>query len=330
MIRIYHFSLWVNCAILTIEKERGGRRMYDICIIGAGPAGISSAIYAVSRGLKTIVLEQKAVGGLLGGVSTVTHYAGIIEEETGETFAARLKAQAEGAGVEIVMEQVKKAKLTGQIKIIETDQGSYEAKAVIIAAGTRPRRLGIEGEEEFQGRGTGMNPAKDGARYVGKDIFVVGGADGAVKEALYLAKIAKKVTIIHFEDTLGAIPEFTNKVRQTGNMEVRFHSRLIKINGKEEADQIVIRDEHTGALETIQAPGCAIFIYAGSTPNTEDYPELETKDGYIVTNEKQETNLAGVYAAGDICVKQVRQAATAVADGAVAAIHAAAYIKAQR
>ena len=138
--------------------------MYDICIIGAGPAGISSAVYAVSRGLKTIVLEQKAVGGLLGGVSTVTHYAGIIEEETGETFAARLKAQAEGAGVEIVMEQVKKAKLTGQVKIIETDQGSYEAKAVIIAAGTRPRRLGIEGEEEFQGRGTGMNPAKDGAR----------------------------------------------------------------------------------------------------------------------------------------------------------------------
>ena len=196
MIRIYHFSLWVNCAILTtekltIEKERGGRRMYDICIIGAGPAGISSAIYAVSRGLKTIVLEQKAVGGLLGGVSTVTHYAGIIEEETGETFAARLKAQAEGAGVEIVMEQVKKAKLTGQVKIIETDQGSYEAKAVIIAAGTRPRRLGIEGEEEFQGRGTGMNPAKDGARYVGKDIFVVGGADGAVKEALYLAKSQK-------------------------------------------------------------------------------------------------------------------------------------------
>ena len=113
-------------------------------------------------------------------------------------------------------------------------------------------------------------------------------------------------------------------------MEVRLHSRLTKINGKEEADQIVIRDEHTGALETIQAPGCAIFIYAGSTPNTEDYPELETKDGYIVTNEKQETNLAGVYAAGDICVKQVRQAATAVADGAVAAIHAAAYIKAQR
>ena len=98
--------------------------MYDICIIGAGPAGISSAVYAVSRGLKTIVLEQKAVGGLLGGVSTVTHYAGIIEEETGETFAARLKAQAEGAGVEIVMEQVKKAKLTGQVKIIETDQGS--------------------------------------------------------------------------------------------------------------------------------------------------------------------------------------------------------------
>ena len=304
--------------------------MYDICIIGAGPAGISSAISAVSRGLKTIVLEQKAVGGLLGSVSTVTHYAGIIAEETGETFAKRLEEQARSAGVEIVMEQVKKARLTGEVKVIETDHSRYEAKAVIIAAGTTPRKLGIEGEDAFRGRGTGLNPAKDGARYAGRDVFVVGGADGAVKEALYLAKIAKKVTIIHFEDTLGAIPEFTNKVAQTGNMEVRLHSRLVKIEGKEEADQIVIQDEHTKAFETIPAPGCAIFIYAGSTPNTEDYPELETKDGYLVTNEKQETNIAGVYGAGDICVKQVRQAATAVADGAVAAIQAAAYVKAMK
>ncbi|MFR7442970.1 MAG: NAD(P)/FAD-dependent oxidoreductase [Sellimonas intestinalis] len=139
-----------------------------------------------------------------------------------------------------------------------------------------------------------------------------------------------KSIIIHFEDTLGQFRNLQNKVRQTGNMEVRLHSRLIKINGKEEADQIVIRDEeHTGRCENDSSTRCAIL--SADPPRIQKTTRnLETKDGYIVTDEKQETNLAGVYAAGDICVKQVRQAATAVADGTVAAIHAAAYIKAQR
>lgn len=301
--------------------------MYDICVIGAGPAGISGAVYAASRGLKTIVIEQKAVGGLLGGVSTVTHYAGILADETGESFSRRLKAQAEHAGVEITMEKVVKADLSGEVKRITTEKTTYEAKAVIIAAGTTPRKLGIPGEDTFVGRGTGLNPAKDAKRYEGKEAFVVGGADGAVKEALFLSKFASKVTIIHFEDTLGAIPEFAEKVKQTANMEVRLHSRLIQIEGEEQVDRIVIEDEHTKVQECIESPGCAVFIYAGSTPNTELYPELEQKDGYLVTNEKQETNLPGIYAAGDICVKLVRQAATAVSDGAVAAIQAAAYIR---
>lgn len=301
--------------------------MYDICVIGAGPAGISSAVYAASRGLKTIVLEQEKVGGLLGSVSTVTHYAGILADETGESFSLRLKEQAERAGIEIAMEKVVEADLSGAVKRIVTEGTTYEAKAVIIAAGTTPRKLGIPGEDTFAGRGTGLNPAKDAKKYEGREAFVVGGADGAVKEALFLSKFASKVTIIHFEDTLGAIPEFTEKVKRTANMEVRLHSRLSRIEGEGQADRIVIEDEHTKEQEWIEAPGCAVYIYAGSTPNTSLYPELEKKDGYLVTNEKQETNLPGVYAAGDICVKLVRQAATAVSDGAVAAIWAAAYVR---
>lgn len=301
--------------------------MYDICVIGAGPAGISSAVYAASRGLKTIVLEQNAVGGLLGKVSTVTHYAGILSEETGASFSKRLREQAEKAGVEIEIAEVKQVDFSSQIKKVETESRIYEAKAVIVAAGTTPRKLGIEGEEKFQGSGTGLNPAKDAEAYKGKEMFVVGGADGAVKEALFLARYAKKVTIIHFEDQLGAIPEFTDKVIRAENIDVKLHSRLVEIFGQTVADGVVIEDEYSKKRERLDAPGCAIFIYAGSTPNTELFSVLENKEGYLVVNEKQETDVPGVYAAGDICVKQIRQAATAVADGAIAAINAAAYIK---
>lgn len=297
--------------------------MYDICIIGAGPAGISSGIYAASRGMKTIVLEQKAVGGLIGKVSTVTHYAGIINQETGNTFAQRMKEQAISAGVEIRMEQVVETDLLGEVKKVKTKEQVYEARTVIIAAGTTPRKLGIEGEETFGG----FNAARDGEKFTGKEIFVVGGADGAIKEALYLAKFASKLTIIHFEDKLGAIPEFVKKVEQTENIEVKLHTRLTAIKGQEHVRELVLTDEYTKEQEVIKADGCGIFIYAGSEPNTALYPQLEKKNGYLVTDECQRTNIKGVYAAGDICEKQVRQVATAVADGAVAAIQAAAYVK---
>lgn len=297
--------------------------MFDICIIGAGPAGISAAVYAASRGLSTLVLEEKAVGGLIGNVSTVTHYAGIVEKETGESFAQRLKRQAEDAGVEIRMEKVVAVELEGDTKKIWTEKAKIEARALVIAAGTTARRLGIPGEKEFAGK----NAARDGAEYKGKEVFVVGGADGAIKEALYLASIARKVTILHFEDSLGAIPEFTKKVEKADNIEVKLHKRLVAIEGNQYANALILEDEYSKERETIKAEGCGVFIYAGSVPNTELYPQILQKDGYLFTNEKQETNIRGVYAAGDICVKQVRQAATAVSDGAIAAINAAAYVK---
>ena len=227
--------------------------MFDVCIIGAGPAGISSAVYAVSRGLSTLVLEQKAVGGLIGSVSTVTHYAGILKEETGATFAERLRRQAEDAGAQIVMERAEQVQLSGPVKVIRTGQHVYEARAVIIAGGTVPRKLGIPGEEEFAGRGTGLNAARDGQRYAGREMFVVGGADGAVKEALYLSRFAKKLTIIHFEDRLGAIPEFYRRVEQTENIELMLHSRLTEVRGNEQAEELTVEDVHTGRSTVISA-----------------------------------------------------------------------------
>lgn len=297
--------------------------MYDILIIGAGPAGISAGIYAVSRGKKVLVLEQAQVGGIIGKVSTVTHYTALQAQETGASFAARMKAQALAAGVEIAYEKVTGVELNGEVKTVHTDKGSHQGKRIILANGGTPRKLGIPGESELAGRGIGLNAARDGAAYAGKNIYVVGGADGAVKEALYLAQFARQLTIIHFEDQLGCIAEFRDKVAAAGNITLRLGSRLHAVRGQDRVEELEIASEHDGSIETIRDEGCGIFVYAGVTPNTGLYTGLELRDGYILTNDKMETSIPGVYAAGDIRVKQVRQVATAVADGAIAAINAA-------
>ena len=297
--------------------------MYDIIIIGAGPAGISAGIYAVSRGKRTLILEKAQVGGIIGKVSTVTHYTAIEKQETGATFAARMKEQALQAGVEIVQAEAVHVALTGEVKSVTTDRGIYEAKRIILANGGTPRKLGIPGEKELAGKGMGMNAARDGAAYAGKNVYVVGGADGAVKEALYLAGFAKQVTIVHFEDQLGCIAEFRQKVAAAGNISVRLASRLHAVYGQDQVERLEIASEQDGSIETIEDPGCGIFVYAGILPNTELYTELALEGGYIPTNDKMEAAIPGVYAAGDIRVKQVRQVATAVSDGAIAAINAA-------
>ena len=297
--------------------------MYDIIIIGGGPAGISAGIYAVSRGKKTLILEKAQIGGIIGKVSTVTHYSAIIENESGMTFAERLKRHALHAGVEIRYENVVNTVLTGDIKSVLTENGSYQARKLILANGSTPRKLGIPGEDALAGKGMGLNAARDGAVYAGKNMYVIGGADGAVKEALYLSQFARTVTILHFEEQLGCIAEFKDKIQKSSNITLRLSSRLQAVRGREQVEALEIADEKTGSLELLTDPGCGIFVYAGTVPNTDIYTELSLENGYIPVNEKMETAIPGVYAAGDIRVKQVRQVATAVSDGAVAAINAA-------
>lgn len=296
--------------------------MYDIVIIGAGPAGVSAGIYAKSRGKKVLIIEKEKIGGLIGRVSTVTHYAGIVNGETGISFSERLKEQAENAGIEIVYENVNNVDLKGDVKLVFTNKNLYKAKKIIIANGTRSRKLGIEGELELEGKGIGLNAARDGKDYIGKNVYVVGGADGAIKEALYLAQFAKNVTIIHFEDSLGCIAEFKDKIKKTSNINVRLGSRLHAVYGKERVESLDISDEKTGSIETIADSGCGIFVYAGTVPNTELYTDLKLENGFIPVDEKMETEIKDVYAIGDIRVKPVRQVATAVADGTIAAINA--------
>lgn len=294
--------------------------MYDMIIIGAGPAGISAAIYGKSRGKNVLVLEKKQVGGLIGTVSTVTHYTAITKAESGKTFAERMKEQALGAGVEIRYETVTETKLKGDVKTVVTDKESYESKTVIIANGGSGRMLGIQGESL---QGVRLNAPKDGADYKGKNVYVIGGADGAVKEALYLAKIAKKVTIVCVEDELACIQEFKDKVNSADNIEIIPHSSLTAVFGNERAEELEITDNQNGEKHIIKDKECGVFVYAGIVPNTQMYSELKLQDGYIPVDESMQTEIKGVFAVGDIRVKKVRQVATAVADGAIAGIQAA-------
>lgn len=296
--------------------------MYDIIIIGGGPAGVSAGIYAASRGKKTLLIEKKRIGGIIGNVSTVTHYTAIMQPETGESFATRMWNQIKNCGVEIINEEVVSTSLKGDVKSVTTDKNTYSAKKVIIAAGSTPRKLDIEGEKPLDGKYIYLNAANDGERFKGKNIYVVGGADGAIKEALYLSQFAKTLTIIHFEEKLGCIPEFGEKVKSSSNIKVMLNSRLTKVSGTDCLETLEITSEIDGTKQVISDKGAGIFVYAGTVPNTSAFGELELKDGFIPVNAKCETAIEGVYAAGDICFKQVRQVATAVADGAVAAINA--------
>ena len=295
--------------------------MYDMIVIGAGPAGVSAAVYGKSRGKKVLLLEKNRVGGLIGTVSTVTHYTAIVQEETGGSFAERMKAQALGAGVESRYEKVTETKLKGKVKKVITDQGTYEARTLILANGGSGRMLGIPGENL---KGVRLNAPKDGPNYKGKNVYVIGGADGAVKEALYLARIAAKVTIVCVEEELACIQEFKDKVVSCNNIEIMPHTSLTAVYGGESVEVLEFTDNKTGKKQSVKDTECGVFVYAGIVPNTQMYTELKLDGGYIPVDCDMQTEIPGVFAAGDICVKKVRQVATAVADGAIAGIQAAA------
>ena len=311
----------LNMLSIFSYKQQEGIQMYDIIIIGAGPAGISAAIYGKSRGKRILMLEKGQVGGLIGTVSTVTHYTAIMKEESGRTFAKRMKEQILSAGVEIRYETVTETKLIGKIKKVNTDKECYECKTVLLANGGSARMLGIPGESL---KGIRLNAPKDGLDYKGKNIYIIGGADGAVKEAIYLAGIAGRVTIVCVEDELVCIQEFKDKAAEHHNIEIMPHSSLTAVYGNERAEELEFTDNKTGNIQMVKDAGCGVFVYAGIVPNTQIYTELRLDNGYIPVDQCMQTEIPGVFAAGDICVKKVRQVATAVADGAIAGIQAAA------
>lgn len=300
--------------------------MYDIIVVGAGPAGVSAALYAKSRGFNILLLEKDDVGGLIKSVSHVTHYVGLDEDESGETFKEKLENQIWDADIELKYEEVIGLELKYELKRVKTRQNSYEARVVILAMGSTPKDLGLENEKEI-----GVEHSSLGLSDEVEDriIFVAGGSDGAAKEALYLSELAKKVYLIEEKDELGMIDEFREKIENSDNIEAMTSSKIVSASGsRDKITEVVIYDSNEKEEKLFENGDdeFLIFAYIGQKPNTELLKNsLELNNGYIKTDGVK-TAIAGVFACGDIIDKKIRQIATAVAEGCACAIEAQKYL----
>lgn len=301
--------------------------MYDLIILGAGPAGLTAGLYGARSKLKTLVIEKAIEGGQISATSDVENYPGV-KKIQGIELAMTMKEQAKDFGAEFVMDEVLDVNLTGKVKKIKCKDNEYETKAVIIATGAQPRKIGCQGEDKYSGKGVSYCATCDAAFYEGLDVYVIGGGDSAIDEALFISKFAKNVYIIHRRDELRASKNLQDKAFKNEKFHFIWDSTVDEIKGDKIANEMVIRNLKTGQLTTIKKDeSFGIFVFIGYTPETRIFEgKIDMEKGYIITDENMNTNIPGVYAAGDLRVKDVRQAITASADGAIAAVSAEKYI----
>ena len=299
---------------------------YDVIVIGGGPAGYTAALYTVRGGLKTLVLESVAPGGQMNETTKIDNYPGFPEGVDGFTLGRKMWENAEKFGAETKFEQVISADLTGTEKIVTTTGGIYTARTVVIATGAGHRHLGISRETELTGKGVAYCAACDGNFYRGKTVAVVGGGNSAAADALLLSRIAKKVYLIHRRDSLRATKIYHQPLLQAGNVEFCWNSTVEQLKGEDRLSGVQIRNVQTGERQILPVDG--LFISIGRKPATELFAEqLELdENGYIIADESTKTSLTGVYGAGDVRTKPVRQIVTATADGAAAAHAIEAYL----
>lgn len=299
--------------------------IYDMIVIGGGPAGYTAALYASRAGLDTLVLERMSAGGQMGLTDIIDNYPGFEEGVDGLTLGMKMQAGAARFGAKTKYAEVKSVSLTGDIKRIEISKGELLARTVVIATGANPRTLGIEGEEALVGRGLHYCAHCDGRFYQGKTVAVVGGGNSAVSDALYLSRLAEKVIVIHRRDTLRATKIYHAPLMQAENVEFLWDSAVTEFAVDKRVSGVKVKNLKNGDVREVACDG--VFVSIGRQPATEPFSELTLDEqGYIVADETTRTNLAGVFAAGDVRGKVLRQVVTAVADGAVAAHHAEEYL----
>ncbi|MBQ3064343.1 MAG: thioredoxin-disulfide reductase [Clostridia bacterium] len=302
------------------------KEIFDVLVIGGGPAGYTAALYAVRAGLSCLVLERMAAGGQMCETMHIDNYPGFTETIDGFTLGTAMQQGAERFGAKTVYDEVTAVKLDTPVKEITTAGGGYFAHTVIVATGATHRHLGLAREAELAGRGVGYCATCDGAFYRGKSVAVVGGGNSAVADALYLAGICEKVTLIHRRDTLRASRIHEAPLQNAKNIEIRYDSEVTALLGDGHLTGVTVRNKKTGETEDVALDG--LFISIGRTPVTALFQDCLTLDasGYIVAGEDTVTSLSGIFAAGDVRTKPLRQIVTATADGAVAAEAAAAYL----
>ena len=311
-------------------------KIYDLIIIGAGPAGLAAGLYAGRARLDTLLIEKGVDGGQIAITDEIENYPGGLsgpgQKESGAELVARMTAQCTQFGVERLSANVTKVELDGVIKRIHTRDGIHEAKAVIIATGAHPRPIGCTGEKDFIGKGISYCATCDAAFFEDMDIYVVGGGDTAVEEALYLTKFGRQVTLIHRRDQLRAIKSIQDRAFANDKLKFLWDTVVTEVRGDGIIESMTVKNVKTGEETVIDADEedgtFGVFGFVGFIPETEIFKDqLNLRNGYIVTDDNMHTEIQGVFAAGDIREKSLRQVITAAADGAIAAMEANAYIE---
>lgn len=297
------------------------KNLYDVVIVGAGPAGLSAAIYMARAKYRVLVLEKAGIGGQITITSEIVNYPGV-ELTSGKELTEKMRVQAESFGAEFVLAEVMDMELGEDIKVLHTTRGDYKALGVILAPGANPRKLGFKGEKQFQGRGVAYCATCDGEFFTGKEVFVIGGGFAAVEESIFLTKYASKITIVVREEDFTCAATIVDKLKNYNKIKVVFETELVEVGGEPSLQYAKFMDNKKKEMWEYHTDDTfGVFVFAGYVPNTGwigNHIELDPQ-GYIITDANKKTNIDGVYAAGDVCVKNLRQVVTAVADGAIAA-----------
>ena len=307
-------------------------KIYDVIILGAGPAGLTAGLYAGRSRLSTLIIEKGQDGGQIAITDEIENYPGqMVEGESGPSLIARMTEQAKKFGAERCSDTIKSVELTGEVKKLVGVKGEYLAKSVIIATGAFPKPIGCENEGKFTGKGISFCATCDAAFFEDFEVYVVGGGDSAVEEAMYLTKFARKVTIIHRRDQLRAAKSIQEKAFANPKIHFLWDSVVVKVDGDELLSSMTVKNVKTGELTTITADEddglFGLFGFIGYNPNSQLFDGmLDMENGYIKPDDNMHTSIPGVFAAGDIRVKSLRQVVTAAADGAIAAMQAEHFI----
>ena len=302
------------------------QHIYDMIIIGGGPAGYSAALYAARAGLDTLVIERMSAGGQMALTGEIDNYPGFDEGIDGFTLGMKMQKGAERFGSKTKYAEVTSVDFSEKVKTLKTAENTFYAKTVVIAAGANPRMLGVPMEQELTGKGVHYCAHCDGRFYKDKTALVIGGGNSAASDALYLSRLAKKVYVVHRRGSLRAEKVYHKPLMQANNVEFIWNSTVSELIADERITGIKIKDVNTHSVKDIDCDG--VFISIGRKPATEflsDSVELDPS-GYVIADESMQTSVNGVFAAGDIRTKALRQVVTAVADGAVAVHHAEKYL----
>lgn len=301
-------------------------KVYDMIIVGGGPGGYTAALYAARAGLDVLIVERLSPGGQMNLTGVIDNYPGFPEGIEGFMLSMNMQQQAERFGAKTKYAEVLKLELDGEIKSVQTNEGIYQAKTVVISTGANPRELGVSREREMIGKGVAYCAHCDGGFYRGKTVIVAGGGNSAAAEALYLSRIAKEVILVHRRDSLRATQIYHKPLMDTPNIRFEWDSEILELQGEDLLTGVKVRNKKNGEEKVLEAQG--LFVSIGRSPATNLVKEQLTLDdaGYIMAGEDTKTNLPGVYAVGDVRTKELRQIVTAVADGAMAAHVAEGYL----